>query len=101
MKNLHYYLLLALVLFMIGLYFYDRNKPVIQHNDNEEILLELRSLKDSLLNVVESYDTPNTEQINNYYNTKYENEIKIISSNNVDSNIVFFSKWYLSVRQRD
>ena len=101
MKNLHYYLLLSLVLFMIGLYFYDRNKPVIQHNDNEEILLELRSLRDSLLAVVESYDTPDVKEINNYYTNKYENEIKTISSNNVDSNIVFFAKWYLSVKQRD
>ena len=101
MKNNYILIALIAIMFILGLYLgnrYSEDEHEQIDNNNEEILLELRSLRDSLLAVVESYDTPNTEQINNYYNTKYENEIKTITNNNVDSNIVFFARWYLSAK---
>jgi hypothetical protein len=88
-------------MFILGLYLgnrYSEDEHEKINANNKEILLELRSFRDSLLAVVESYDTPNIEQINNYYTNKYENEIKTITNNNVDSNIVFFAKWYLSIK---
>ena len=101
MKNNYILIALIAIMFILGLYLgnrYSEDEHEEINEDNEEILMELRSLRDSLLNVVESYDTPNVKEINNYYNTKYENEIKTITNNNVDSNIMFFAKWYLSVK---
>jgi hypothetical protein len=103
MKNI-YIIIFIFVMFILGLYLgnrYSEDEHEKINANNKEILLELRSLRDSLLTVVESYDTPDVKEINNYYTNKYENEIKTISSNNVDSNIVFFANWYLSVKQRD
>ena len=70
------------------------NREVVYENDNEEIVLELRAIRDSLLTVVESYSPADTQSINNYYIQKYEKETEFIYDNNIDSNIMFFTRWY-------
>jgi hypothetical protein len=44
--------------------------------------------RDSLLAIVNKYELPDVNEVNNYYTQKYENESYVIKHNTIDENIL-------------
>lgn len=87
---------LVFITLVIGILIGNYTKKSIFVNDNETLLNEIRTMRDSLMTEINTYQIPDTTKINNYYINKYETESKIIINNSIDSNISYFKRWYES-----
>ena len=64
---------------------------------NNQLILanQQQAYIDSLLNKLD-YKPIGPKQINNYFNTKENEKIKIINDFTINEHLSFFSKWYIS-----